>query len=55
MHLTGYSGLCPLPPAGDAGRWAALGRHMYAGCKWLGAMIDVMWISSIRLSIVGRG
>ena len=19
MHLTGYSGLCPLPPAGDAG------------------------------------
>jgi hypothetical protein len=20
MHLTGYSGLCPLPLAGDAGR-----------------------------------
>jgi hypothetical protein len=23
MHLTGYSGLRPLPPAGDAGRWTA--------------------------------
>jgi hypothetical protein len=23
MHLTGYSGLRPLPPAGDAGRYAA--------------------------------
>ena len=23
MHLTGYSGLRPLPPAGDAGRWAS--------------------------------
>jgi hypothetical protein len=23
MHLTGYSGLRPLPPAGDAGRHAA--------------------------------
>ena len=22
IHLTGYSGLRPLPPAGDAGRWA---------------------------------
>lgn len=22
MHLTGYSGLRPLPPAGDAGRYA---------------------------------
>lgn len=20
MHLTGYSGLCPLPPVGDTGR-----------------------------------
>ena len=24
MHLTGYSGLRPLPPAGDAERWASL-------------------------------
>jgi hypothetical protein len=23
MHLTGYCALCPLPPAGDAGRYAA--------------------------------
>ena len=23
MHLTGYSGLLPLPPAGDAGRCAS--------------------------------
>ncbi len=22
IHLTGYSGLRPLPPAGDAERWA---------------------------------
>jgi hypothetical protein len=25
MHLTGYSGLRSLPPAGDAGRWVSLG------------------------------
>lgn len=24
MHLTGYSGLRPLPPAGDAGRYDIL-------------------------------
>jgi hypothetical protein len=24
MHMTGYSGLRPLPPAGDAGRYAFL-------------------------------
>lgn len=23
MHVTGYSGLRPLPPVGDAERWAA--------------------------------
>ena len=25
MHLTGYSGLRPLPSAGDAGRWVEKG------------------------------
>jgi len=28
MHLTGYSGLRPLPPAGDAGRWALDESHV---------------------------
>jgi len=27
MHLTGYSGLPPLPPAGDAGRSASLEQN----------------------------
>ena len=35
VHLTGYSGLRPLPPASDAGRW----RHLrcplrVACCRW---------------------
>lgn len=28
MYLTGYSRLRPLPPTGDAGRYAALMKHV---------------------------
>jgi len=28
IHLTGYSGLRPPSPAGDADRWAASGREV---------------------------
>jgi hypothetical protein len=37
MHLTGYSGLRPLPPAGDARRWTSQAR----GLNVLGAKARV--------------
>jgi len=35
MHLTGYSGLRPLPPAGDAGRSASSYRPKETCQEWM--------------------
>ena len=34
MHLTSYSGLRPLPPAGDAGRSAAMSMERSWQTRW---------------------
>src|SRR5262245_34734988 len=43
MHLTDYSGLRPLPPAGDAGRWADQGRRRGGGQTSSGPRRDWSW------------